>query len=1689
MERSLHEGTRTNAVDALFTRISESAVGDAGTKLARNRSEREGTKEIKKGLLKGWAIATGNWHTGIHDFTNDSAPLAQGRDSTVYKSKDGRHVIKFSKGKSDKRFSTDIDAANLFSFVFPNTAYDILGYGEIDGNFVTILQQPVVDIERALTEQERVDYMRSLGFNPINKENTAFSNGNIVVADIQKGNVVYDKDGNVSVLDADVKLHTKDIGGAYTYPPAATDTEQRLDSGQPTFQRDENPVIYGAAYKGKIYLNAERSSLDTPIHEYTHLWAEALRRGNRQEWDSIVDMLRGTPQWNETEQRYPELTTDDRIAEETLALYSGMRGAQRLREQQQKIASEARSIRETVTAMGAIARVKQALKRFWKNVADFLHIHYENIDEVADKVLSDMLDGVNPLVAEGQSIINRAKANGTYLKAPNGKPSNLSPRQWAAARTAAFKDKYGDWEKVARIEKLRNSKPIDIEYNGEYDLNRDAAKKWLKENIRGLYTNADTNEQIEISKVGINEVTAHGSQDIAHLKSLSSIPKMIENSIYIDEIPNAKENDKYDSYRYYVCGLNIDGDDYTAKIVVGVKGDRKYYDHRLTQIEKGNLINNLNGLSNSVAENQIAHVSDIKDKRLVSILQNNYTGQLDENGEPAAETVDEYLASQEAEDIHFRKAAEDEIDDLRQQVNNATYDNAVPRREYPEYPKAKPGSTVVEQLASVQEWLGEMRRIDAKLMRDFQKELEKNAGFFRKWYRRLADQAAPLEHFQKFVLQHGGTMTEETDAYNDLFASNGRITYQTIEFKEKYWKPLEDLLTNMARNIQLKGFQPTITLETDKGTELREATDYDKLTLYLRAMDIIEAGSLGLVERGAQGFQEATGMTAWQYAETIQGFYSTEELQLLYDKVKACTRFSLDRFHEEGMLEDAKYEALVARDHYVPQRGWEEDGWTATGKNGGNGKGRFQDALKKAEGRSSLAADPMPYIYAMALSSIRETEKNRTKRKFLNFVRDNISIGTRSGAFNLRETWFVRSNDKDGDGRYLYERTYVRPAQELFDKDKKTYEEIKETEKELKKLKRRQNADGEKIARMEERLQSLKNSVNVLRHVNPAREKGKGEQSDKYVKTLRVVENGIQYEISINASNEKSVNGIVDALDRTTGPKGDFARAVSRIIGWITRKLTALLTRFNPAFAAANFSRDLMTMFFTNWIEYGFGFAFKGAGNAFAVMRAVGHYARTGNFDGGSKYSRELQEFFENGGATGFSFMRDLSDLEKSLQKRVNGSRLRNATVDAFEVMSKYAGILTEISEISIRFATYHQSRQQGASVAEAVRRSKEVTTNFDRKGVLAAYLGPIYGFFNASVQGINRMYRLVRSGHAKGLAATAAAFFAFGFLNAMLNPDDPDDETYLTVYDRMTNLTIGNVKIPIAHFFRGFWGFGTQVALWMQGRTTAKSALIQGLTFMMGEMVPEQLNAMETFKTDEKTGRLTWDWKTGVLNLVPTALSPVAEMLANQNFMGGTVYGKPFLTSQEDVIPQTQLAKYGVNPALQAFTDWLANVSGGSATAKTNRDIPWLFDVNPSKLEHLIEGYSPGVLGLGLTIVGAVASQITGQDYSFGEFNPIGRFYRAYDTDRHQSSLYWKLRKKADRYHDDMAAYKKDKDNNPNSEKRFNEMAWSEKGDTYRATRKLLDSVNPDKKNFSPSPESIKKLQEQLEQWYQNIE
>ena len=215
--------------------------------------------------------------------------------------------------------------------------------------------------------------------------------------------------------------------------------------------------------------------------------------------------------------------------------------------------------------------------------------------------------------------VKRPDANErTTRLAPNGKRSNLTNALYWLVRTKRFKEWFGDWERKARIEKLRNSRSIDFKWNGEYALNRNAARSWALDNLRKGYVNNDTGDTIGVFRDELRKVTSHGTHDEAHLKSIAAIPRIIRDSIFIDERPNTKDKHDYDTFRYYVAGIDIDGVPYTVKMVVGVKDGKKYYDHDLTQIEKGTLIDRLSNQPGAAKENPLDGMNDTK---LADLLQ------------------------------------------------------------------------------------------------------------------------------------------------------------------------------------------------------------------------------------------------------------------------------------------------------------------------------------------------------------------------------------------------------------------------------------------------------------------------------------------------------------------------------------------------------------------------------------------------------------------------------------------------------------------------------------------------------------------------------------------------------------------------------------------------------------------------------------------------------------------------------------------------------------------------------------------------------------------------------------------------------------------------------------------------------------------------------------------------------------
>ena len=250
----------------------------------------------------------------------------------------------------------------------------------------------------------------------------------------------------------------------------------------------------------------------------------------------------------------------------------------------------------------------------------------------------------NDLEAEEQAIINRAKSDDTYMKAPNGEPTKLTPKQWVQVRTRAFIEWFGDWEKAARIEKLRQSEPAEI--TGKEVTPSDDLKQYKKnaleygKNLRSEYTNKDTGETISLtagnSRGGIREILQHDYKDVEHLQSIAAIPHIIENSIFIDEQPN-EDLERYPgvkSFSYYVCGLKIGGVDYTVKAVIANQNNgERYYDHKLTNIEKGELLSIVPTIQKAGIDSKTPYIG-VKDKRLLSLLQTNSSKVVDENGEP-----------------------------------------------------------------------------------------------------------------------------------------------------------------------------------------------------------------------------------------------------------------------------------------------------------------------------------------------------------------------------------------------------------------------------------------------------------------------------------------------------------------------------------------------------------------------------------------------------------------------------------------------------------------------------------------------------------------------------------------------------------------------------------------------------------------------------------------------------------------------------------------------------------------------------------------------------------------------------------------------------------------------------------------------------------------------------------------------
>ena len=167
------------------------------------------------------------------------------------------------------------------------------------------------------------------------------------------------------------------------------------------FLRTAGGEVYGLVKDGRIYLDPKVATSETAVHEYTHLWGDMLRRKDSEQWSHTVKELKNSVLWEEVKELYPELKTDDEIADEVLSTFSGRRGAERLREEARRVADGEGGVFTKAKAIETLERVKEAIARFWEGVARMFGINrYRSAEELADMAMRDLLDSKNPMKDE-----------------------------------------------------------------------------------------------------------------------------------------------------------------------------------------------------------------------------------------------------------------------------------------------------------------------------------------------------------------------------------------------------------------------------------------------------------------------------------------------------------------------------------------------------------------------------------------------------------------------------------------------------------------------------------------------------------------------------------------------------------------------------------------------------------------------------------------------------------------------------------------------------------------------------------------------------------------------------------------------------------------------------------------------------------------------------------------------------------------------------------------------------------------------------------------------------------------------------------------------------------------------------------------------------------------------------------------
>lgn len=759
---------------------------------------------------------------------------------------------------------------------------------------------------------------------------------------------------------------------------------------------------------------------------------------------------------------------------------------------------------------------------------------------------------------------------------------------------------------------------------------------------------------------------------------------------------------------------------------------------------------------------------------------------------------------------------------------------------------------------------------------------------------------------------------------------------------------------------------------------------------------------------GGSDFEEA----AHKLVKDIESSH-VAEVQDLWDATNAATKKILRDGYKAGMMSKDTYQYV--RDmysHYIPLRGW--DGTTAdqVWDYIGGGKGAFNQTLKTANGRTSIADDPIAYIENMAESGILLNNKNWVKQHLMLLAQNHPT-----SLLTLSKAWYVKSTDANGNEEWIpatpqitsqMDSNQVKAAIDAFEKK---MEQMAQTGDAT------QKRDGLNIAYPQ-------------------------THSEEREHEVRVMKDGEEYVIYVNGDPQ-----LAQAMNNTRAHRVREIQSgkLDRAAAWLGRKMAAAYTSLSPLFIPSNYFRDLtMTLASTairedakyNYLlrknlatSWNLGFMQKDYQN--------GKLREKVNNGNATPKEQMFYDFMMNGGETGFVSSLDVEDLKKKFKNdlkdldrwKANPVKVGHTIMDSIEFLNRAI-------EDSNRFAVYMTSIQYRRSIDEAVNDAKDVTLNFNRKGT-GEYgwqmIRNLYLFINPAVQSLQTLGALAKH-HPFKFTAVAASWLASGVLVPIVNAalmsllggdDDKDKYWQFSKWDRRNNLimwvpyTHEYVKIPLAQEFRSFYGVGDMIASKMMGGELAEESWSQYAEDLLGQVV-------DMLPLDP-TG---YDGNIAV-SLMPNAIRPVFELAFNVDFTG-----KP-------LFKETEYNKYDPNftKAYVGTPDWLVRASkmvnsiGNDYPDVQQNSIDAFGDPrynlnNPAVVDHVLSSYLGGAYTMGSQVLGVLTKSLNDpKEIKVADIPLFSKFVSNPDdrpVTKKQGDEFWNMKENHDRAANTLSKLKK---------------------------------------------------------------